>query len=89
MRHPPNQQTTLNCNLQTKNKPYADVCGVVEPKVNWKKKLDCAAPLPYRELTLKQICNYLPETSKAMRSQFPEIRTSPTSIFFHHTNRKR
>ena len=29
----PNQQTTLKCNLESKNKIFADVCGIVEPKV--------------------------------------------------------
>ena len=34
----PNQQTTLKCNLQTKNKRLADVCGIVEPKVSFEEK---------------------------------------------------
>ena len=30
----PNQQTVLKCILQTKNKRFADVCGIAEPKPN-------------------------------------------------------
>ena len=26
------------CNLQTKNKQFADVCGIVEPKVSFEEK---------------------------------------------------
>ena len=33
----PNQQTTLKCSLQTK-KLFADVCGIVEPKVSFEKE---------------------------------------------------
>ena len=34
----PNQQTILKCNLQTKNKRFADVCGIVEPKLSFEEK---------------------------------------------------
>ena len=34
----PNQQKTLKCNLQTKNRRFADVCGIVEPKVSFEEK---------------------------------------------------
>ena len=34
----PNQQTTLKCNLQTKNKRFADVCGIVESKACFEEK---------------------------------------------------
>ena len=34
----PNQQATLKCNLQMKSKRFADVCGIVEPKVSFEEK---------------------------------------------------
>ena len=34
----PNQQTTVKCNLQTKNKRLAHVCGIVERKVSFEEK---------------------------------------------------
>ena len=34
----PYQKITLKCNLQTKNKRLADVCGIVEPKVCFEEK---------------------------------------------------
>ena len=33
-----NQQTMLKCILQTKNKRFADVCGIVEPKASFEEK---------------------------------------------------
>ena len=34
----PNQQAILNCNVQMKSKRFADVCGIVEPKVSFEKR---------------------------------------------------
>ena len=34
----PNQEAILKCNLQMKSKRFADVCGIVEPKVSFEEK---------------------------------------------------
>ena len=56
----PNQQTTLKFNLQTKNKRFADVCGIVEPKVSFEEKTGLCITFLCRQLTPKEICTYLP-----------------------------
>ena len=38
IRHCPYKRTTLKCNLQTKNKRLANVCGLVESKVSFEEK---------------------------------------------------
>ena len=50
----PNQQTILKCTQQTKNKQFADLCGIVITKEVLKKRLVCESFLSYTELILKK-----------------------------------
>ena len=81
----PSQHTTLKCNLPTKNKRLADVCGIVEPKVCFEEKTGlCITSYLFR--TNSEVNLYL----SAVTVKTNDITIPPTSeiVYFKYRSQQ-